>query len=298
MDEIAEATDYILDDRFSYETIKVQLKTLSGMIARNGIERIDLLKVNVEKSELDLLHGIRDPDWSKIEQLVIKVDVPENLEPIVALIDSHGYESAVSQDRLLQGTPINTVYAIRPSANRRLTTDDQAGRHRHPMPVLGQPFISADELKKFLGTKIPQYMVPSKFIFVERLARTPSGKIDRQALTMLNKSDGRDRPRSAKPSVGIEKELAQIWLKLLDIEDVGSNDNFFEMGGDSLQVAVFIAAIREKYQVRMSFRTFFERPTIAGLVSIIEDSQKDDAGQEKGHEDRDLKDKLRKLERD
>ena len=297
MDEIAEATDYILDHRFSYETIKVQLKTLSGMIARNGIERIDLLKINVEKSELDLLHGIRDADWSKIEQLVIKVDVPENLDPIVALIDSHGYESAVSQDRLLQGTPINTVYAIRPSASRRLKTDDQAGRHRHPMPVLGEPFISADELRKFLSTKLPQYMVPSKFIFVERLARTPSGKLDRQALSMLNKSDRRDRPSSAKPSVGIEKELARIWLKLLDIEQIDINDNFFEMGGDSLQVAMLIAAMREKYQVQMSFRTFFERPTIAGLVSIIEGTPKEGADPDKRHEEKDLKDKLKKLER-
>ena len=98
---------------------------LSDVIAEEGIERIDLLKINVEKSELDVLLGLDADDWPKIRQLVIEVDRRRNLEPITSLLEMHGYDVLVEQDPLLRKTELCYVYAIRPSAG-------QAGLVRGP----------------------------------------------------------------------------------------------------------------------------------------------------------------------
>src|SRR6267154_1911117 len=83
--------------------------------AEQGLERIDLLKINVEKSELNVLRGLGPEDWPKIRQLVIEVDLQENLAPITALLEGHGFEVLVEQDPLLRKTELCYVYAIRPS---------------------------------------------------------------------------------------------------------------------------------------------------------------------------------------
>src|SRR5581483_9984531 len=87
----------------------------------------DLLKVNVEKSELDVLLGIAASDWPKIRQLVIEVDEERNLGPILQLLARHGYEALVEQDALLRNTDLCYVYAIRPSADGRLVREEAPG---------------------------------------------------------------------------------------------------------------------------------------------------------------------------
>ena len=113
---------------------------------------------------------------------------------------------------------------------------------------------------------------------------------------------GKNRPNLGKPFVAartaIENDLTKIWENILEIDEIGIHDNFFEMGGDSLQVAMLIAAMRENYKVQMSLRTVFERPTIAELVSIIDGSRNEGADSSEGRENEDLKDKLKKLESD
>ena len=108
----------VIDDRFHARIESAQLRTLSSVIAEEGIDRIDLLKINVEKSELDVLLGICPEDWRKIRQLVIEVDLRQNLQPITSLLETHGYEVLVEQDPLLRQTELCYVYAIRPSVGR------------------------------------------------------------------------------------------------------------------------------------------------------------------------------------
>ena len=89
------------------------LRPLSDIMAEQQIERIDLLKINVEKSELDVLEGIDESDWEKIWQVVLEVDVAEHLDAILALLRRHGFDPVVEQDDLLIGTPLCYVYARR-----------------------------------------------------------------------------------------------------------------------------------------------------------------------------------------
>ena len=110
----------LIDDRLQATTVSAQLRTLSSVIAEEGIERIDLLKINVEKSELDVLLGLSPRDWPKIRQLVIEVDQQQNLAPITSLLEREGFEVLVEQDPLLRKTELCYVYAIRPSPAGRL----------------------------------------------------------------------------------------------------------------------------------------------------------------------------------
>ena len=108
----AEANE-ILEDRFATETFTANLRTLSGVIADEGIEQIDLLKINVEKSELDVLRGIADRDWRKIKQISMEVDVQENLDAILVLLAEKGFDYVVEQDIWLTETPLCYIYAVR-----------------------------------------------------------------------------------------------------------------------------------------------------------------------------------------
>ena len=110
----------LIDDRLQATTVSAQLRTLSSVIAEEGIDRIDLLKINVEKSELDVLLGLSPRDWPKIRQLVIEVDQQQNVAPITSLLEREGFEVLVEQDPLLRKTELCYVYAIRPSPAGRL----------------------------------------------------------------------------------------------------------------------------------------------------------------------------------
>src|SRR5262245_47623225 len=91
-EQMAADIDELIGERLRQRTVKAQLRTLSSVIAEQGIERVDLLKINVEKSELHVLEGLSDSDWPKIRQLVIEVDRQESVRPITMLLEQHGYE--------------------------------------------------------------------------------------------------------------------------------------------------------------------------------------------------------------
>jgi len=108
--------DELLTERLTTESFTCELRTLSSVIAECGVKQIDLLKIDVEKSELDVLNGIGDQDWAKIRQIVIEVhDVDGRLQRIKSMLENHGYTLVVQQDRFLQGTAIYDVYAKRPA---------------------------------------------------------------------------------------------------------------------------------------------------------------------------------------
>ncbi|MGJ5630491.1 amino acid adenylation domain-containing protein [Nostoc sp. CALU 1950] len=128
----------------------------------------------------------------------------------------------------------------------------------------------AATLKRFLQEKLPNYMVPAVFVILDSLPLTPNGKVDRRNLP------GCDRTRPAleetfvAPRSPIEETLAIIWAELLAIEQIGVNDNFFQLGGHSLIATQILSRVREVFQVELSFHHIFENPSIAGLAQLIE----------------------------
>jgi FkbM family methyltransferase len=99
---------------FKKVTFPCRLRTISEIVDEESVERIDLLKVDVEKSELEVLAGIRAEHWGRIRQAVIEVhDEKGCLELVRGLLTMHGFEVTAEQDRLLQGTTLSTVFATR-----------------------------------------------------------------------------------------------------------------------------------------------------------------------------------------
>lgn len=128
----------------------------------------------------------------------------------------------------------------------------------------------ASELRRFLASELPEYMVPAIFVLLDALPLTEHGKIDRRALPLPDVQNTlRDEPFTA-PRTPIEERLTVILCSLLELDHVSVNDNFFFLGGHSLLGTQLIARIRAAFAVEIALRTLFDTPTIADLSSEIE----------------------------
>jgi amino acid adenylation domain-containing protein len=126
------------------------------------------------------------------------------------------------------------------------------------------------DLRQRLRTALPEYMVPQHVVELPRFPLTANGKIDRAALPRPDlDSQSRSRPYTA-PEREVERGLALLWGELLAVERVGVDDDFFDLGGDSLLAIRALARIREKYAVEIAVSAFFRHPTIGALALGIE----------------------------
>jgi acyl carrier protein len=129
---------------------------------------------------------------------------------------------------------------------------------------------AASDLRAFLGTKLPDYMVPTTFVRLKALPLTANGKVDRAALPDPDAPGPDLTANVAAPRTAIEERLAQIVATLLGLEQVGIDDNFFLLGGHSLLAAQLIARVQDDFGVDLTLRTVFESPTLAALSGEIE----------------------------
>ncbi len=126
------------------------------------------------------------------------------------------------------------------------------------------------QLRNFLKEKLPDYMVPAAFVVMEALPLTPNGKLDRRSLPEPSQIRPVLESVFIAPQSPIEKQLAQIWSEVLEIEQIGIHDNFFELGGHSLLVAQLINRVKETFDLELSLLSFFQMPTIAKLATAID----------------------------
>ncbi|MCP4662641.1 MAG: AMP-binding protein, partial [bacterium] len=120
-------------------------------------------------------------------------------------------------------------------------------------------------LREHLTQQLPEYMVPSAFVFLEALPLTPTGKLDRRALP---EPEG-PAADFAAPRSGEEEIVAAIWGDLLGRRQVGLDDNFFDLGGHSLVATQVVSRIRETFGVELALRRLFEAPTLAELAAVV-----------------------------
>lgn len=125
------------------------------------------------------------------------------------------------------------------------------------------------ELQNYLRAKMPDYMVPSVFVMLERLPLTPNGKLNRRALPEPDRSRPELEKECVAPRTGVEKTVAEIWAEVLGLERVGVYDNFFELGGHSLLVMQVVSRIYKAFKVELPLRDFFKAPTVVDLVMAI-----------------------------
>jgi len=124
------------------------------------------------------------------------------------------------------------------------------------------------ELRIYLKTRLPNYMLPAAFVLLDALPLTPSGKVNRRALPAP------DRQRTSPvayvaPRTAIEEVIAGTWAELLNLERVSIHDNFFDLGGHSLKAVRVLARIREVFRIQLPLRCLFEATTVAALAEAI-----------------------------
>jgi amino acid adenylation domain-containing protein len=132
----------------------------------------------------------------------------------------------------------------------------------------GSPRPLVEDLRAELSRKLPEYMVPSGFICLDRLPLTPNGKIDRKALPKTGW-----QPASASylaPRNAAENEIAGLWRDLLKIDQVGANENFFDLGGHSLLVVRLQSRLRERFGCEVPLVLLFQNPTVASMAECLQ----------------------------
>jgi acyl carrier protein len=127
-------------------------------------------------------------------------------------------------------------------------------------------------LRRYLQTWLPDYLIPSAFVFLESLPLTVSGKVDRRALP----APSGDRPEQdmpfVEPSTPTEIELAEIWKQILRVERVGLHDNFFNIGGHSLLAVQLVSRVNATFGVELSLRDLFGTPVLESVAARVDEA--------------------------
>jgi natural product biosynthesis luciferase-like monooxygenase protein/FkbM family methyltransferase len=269
--------DRLMAEQFQSETYPCPLLTLSGVIAEHSVERIDLLKIDVEKSELDVLSGLRPEDWRKIRQIVIEVDTPQLLTQISALLERYGYdfetEELVSAGKTATGPGVHVfmVYARRrddtpsePETERLVSTGPpRQGRHGRA--------ISVADVQRHLQDRLPQHMMPSSFVMLREFPLTPDGTVDWRSLP--DPTSPASGAKYVEPGSPTEKKIAAVWREVLGIEQVRIDDSFFMVGGTSLLLVQVNSKLRAAFDRSIPIAEMFRHPSIRALAQYLDREQ-------------------------
>ena len=137
------------------------------------------------------------------------------------------------------------------------------------MTVSRLPTPTVSELRNFLSEQVPQYMIPSAFVFLESFPLTQNGKVDHNALPEPSTSRPALDIPFVSPTSPVEQALAAIWSGILGIDEIGVQDDHFDLGGNSLTAMQMAAQVEKQFRVRLSLKRFFESPTVASLSRAI-----------------------------
>ncbi|MDT5270271.1 MAG: hypothetical protein QOH49_2457, partial [Acidobacteriota bacterium] len=268
--QVGELIEELLDERFESESFGVEVRRLSDIIGEKNVSRIDLLKINVEKSELDVLDGIDEQDWKKIRQVILELhNIEGRLEIVTGLLRRHGYTVVVEKDWSLERTSDSNyyLYATRDSRNGHSSNSRNGPPHRADVLQFDEPFLTPGELQDFLKQQLPEYMIPSAFVMLDALPLSPNGKLDRRALPPPDGARPTLESHYDEPRTPAEQTLVEIWAQVLGVAEVGVNDNFFELGGDSI-LSIQIVARANRGGLRLTPKQLFDHPTVAGLAAV------------------------------
>ncbi len=129
---------------------------------------------------------------------------------------------------------------------------------------------SITELREFMEEKLPNYMIPSSFIVIDNFPLTLNGKINRRALPTPKNHSLQQEKAFVPPRTPVEMQITAIYIKVLNLDKVGIDDNFFEMGGNSLLAVHLVMKLQKAFFIELSLKEIFNTPTIEGLANIIE----------------------------
>ena len=270
-----EEIEEVLDEHLRTESFTCELTTVSDVLREHGLERIDLLKVDAERSELDILRGVREEDWERIDQVVLEVHTRELLEEISALLAARGYDLAVEDVSVVEARgerPEVRVHMLYARSHRV--------RARVASPVGA---VSPTALRRWLAERLPEPMVPAEIVLLPALPRTANGKLDRHALPAASGERPRIETLYVPPRSRAEEAVAAVWREVLGRDRVGVHDNFFEVGGNSLLLVQLQSRLRQVLERDVTMVQMFRHPTVHAMAGLL---SQDEAARRGGGEAR------------
>ena len=267
---------------------KVLEETKPGLLAVSGIPNARVIE---EVAALRLLGHKKRP--ANLEQLKATVR-QENLgaiepEDVWDVANAHGYDAEITWSAA--GTSAMDVVfrdrsasaASAPIARRVLeqkTASKPWGFYANN-PLAGKIVRNlVPQLRQRAADKLPEYMVPSAFVVLDDLPLTENGKVDRRALPAPDQLRPELEGNYVVPRTPTEELVAGIWAEVLKLERVGVQDNFFDLGGHSLNATQVVSRVRESFKVDMPLRAIFESPTVEALARTIAALKRHDVASE------------------
>jgi acyl carrier protein len=150
-----------------------------------------------------------------------------------------------------------------------LLNQSARGEHRLTAYVQNAWSMTADQLRSFLKDSLPNHMIPSAYMFMKTLPCTGNGKVDRRALPPVEDMEPSQARPYIAPSTPFEMEIAKIWSEVLQMDQVGTDWDFFEMGGHSLSAMQVAARIRDRFEVEIPLADFFRNGTVAEQATMV-----------------------------
>jgi amino acid adenylation domain-containing protein len=151
-----------------------------------------------------------------------------------------------------------------------IVSEDKPGDKKLVAYFVAKEPVTVKQLREFLKSKLPDYMIPAVWVELEVLPVTPNGKIDRKSLTKIKRSQFTTESQSLSYHTPVTELLAGIWAEVLDLEGVEINDNFFDLGGHSLIATRLISRVKQVFKIELPLRSLFENPTLVGLAECIQ----------------------------
>ncbi|MET0645391.1 MAG: amino acid adenylation domain-containing protein [Pyrinomonadaceae bacterium] len=268
--ELLEHSEELLAGRFEARSERCQLRRLTQVIREEAVEQIDLLKVDVQRAEMDVLRGVEEEEWGKIKQLVMEVhdgkgEASEGRsEEMRRMLEARGYRVVVEQDELLTGTDRHNLYAVQEGWDGKALRAVGGAGQRRKEPAAEQE--GEEGLRAHVKRRLPEYMAPSVYVEMSKLPLTRHGKVDWKALPKPEISDAYSNASFVAPANAMEQTIADIWQKVLRVEKVSRDANFFEIGGHSLLILQVCNQLRNRLEREIAVIELFKFPTVKSLA--------------------------------
>ena len=267
--KVSSRDDKDSDSNYNLNEYQVQLKTISSVVEEKSIQKIDLLKINVAGLELDVLNGILNTDWRIIHQVVLVVynELDDNLHIIKALLKSKQFK--VHTEKL--NKKISYVYAISKNFPKKnivgAAQKISSSNHYHSINKVEK------EIRNYLKSKLPDYMIPSFFVALPDFPINTSGKLDMTSLPSVESAPFVESPDFVEPEGEFEKTLAKIWVQILRTATISKKDDFFSLGGNSIKVMQLANKYHRLFRVRIPLVNLFSESTFESHIKLIKKSQ-------------------------
>lgn len=273
--ELSNEFDQYLTSLYESKEVGCRLTTISDIIDELNIRSIDLLKVDVEKSECLVLNGIRPEHWPMIHQVAIEVDGDNNLDTILNLLNEKGYDVKVDElvmsDAELPSND-NTYMLYARNDNNRNAVNEIAHRNFETQAY-------ETNIREFLKKMLPEYMVPRNITFVPSIPLMENGKIDMVKLKQIRTQEQPPVASITKLNGQVELDVYRIWCEVLKREAVPYHVSIFEAGGNSIEVVLLHDRLQKEFNVQFSLIELFRNPTIAQQAKLVQNAGNTSGGE-------------------